>query len=106
MVVEGLGGRLPTEALPRPAVERGSDRIDILRRPSREVCPPLRATACVELWQDGDDAGVTVTNTVSTRPSLSLPGSQQDLLGVRERADILHGAREAGPTRRAATGCD
>ncbi|MDC0772378.1 sensor histidine kinase [Streptomyces sp. HD] len=56
------------------------------------------ATACVELWQDGDDVGVTVTNTPPTRPSLSLPGSQQGLVGLRERAEILHGTLESGPT--------
>ncbi|UUU35628.1 histidine kinase [Streptomyces sp. CA-210063] len=56
------------------------------------------ATARVELWQDGDDVGVTVTNTPPTRPSLSLPGSHQGLVGLRERADILHGTLEAGPT--------
>ncbi|WP_151475369.1 sensor histidine kinase [Streptomyces albicerus] len=56
------------------------------------------ATARVELWQDGDHVGVTVANTPPTRPSLSLPGSQQDLVGLRERADILHGTLEAGPT--------
>ncbi|MFC8670604.1 sensor histidine kinase [Streptomyces sp. NPDC057199] len=56
------------------------------------------ATACVELWQNGDDVGVTVANTAPTRPSLSLPGSQQGLVGLRERADILHGTLEAGPT--------
>lgn len=56
------------------------------------------ATARVELWQDGDDVGVTVTNSSATRPSLSLPGSQQGLVGLRERADILHGTLESGPT--------
>ncbi|MFF3329770.1 sensor histidine kinase [Streptomyces sp. NPDC002888] len=56
------------------------------------------ANARVELWQDGDGIGVTVTNTPPTRPSLSLPGSQQGLVGLRERAEILHGALDAGPT--------
>jgi signal transduction histidine kinase len=56
------------------------------------------ATACVELWRDGDGIGVTVTNTPPTRPSLSLPGSQQGLVGLRERAEILHGTLDAGPT--------
>ncbi|MFB6722992.1 sensor histidine kinase [Kribbella sp. NPDC056345] len=56
------------------------------------------ATASVELWQNGTDIGVTVTNTPSTRPSLPLPGSQQGLLGLRERADLLNGSLKAGPT--------
>ncbi|GAA4056309.1 sensor histidine kinase [Streptomyces shaanxiensis] len=56
------------------------------------------ANARVELWQDGDGIGVTVTNTPPTRPSLSLPGSQQGLVGLRERAEILHGTLDAGPT--------
>jgi signal transduction histidine kinase len=56
------------------------------------------ATATVELWQDGEDVGVTVTNTPPTRPVLPLPGSQQGLVGLRERAEILHGSLEAGPT--------
>ncbi|MFC4464229.1 sensor histidine kinase [Streptomyces xiangluensis] len=56
------------------------------------------ATGCVELWQDGDHVGVTVTNSPPTRPSLALPGSQHGLVGLRERADILHGTLEAGPT--------
>ena len=56
------------------------------------------ATADVELWQDGRDLGVTVTNTPPTRPSLPLPGSQQGLVGLRERAELLHGSLESGPT--------
>ncbi|MFD6140513.1 sensor histidine kinase [Promicromonospora sp. NPDC060271] len=56
------------------------------------------ATAHVELWQDGDDVGVTVTNTAATRPALPLPGSRHGLVGLRERADILHGTLEADPT--------
>jgi len=56
------------------------------------------ADARVELWQDGDGIGVTVTNTPPTRPSLALPGSQQGLVGLRERAEILHGTLDAGPT--------
>ncbi|UQX05249.1 sensor histidine kinase [Streptomyces sp. RerS4] len=56
------------------------------------------ATATVELWHDGDAVGVTVTNGPPSRPSLPLPGAHQGLLGLQERADILHGTFEAGPT--------
>jgi signal transduction histidine kinase len=56
------------------------------------------ATARIELWQDSDHIGVTITNTPPTRPSLALPGSQHGLVGLRERADILHGTLNAGPT--------
>jgi signal transduction histidine kinase len=56
------------------------------------------ATATVELWQDGTDVGVTVTNSAPTRPSPALPSSQQGLIGLRERAEILHGTLEAGRT--------
>ncbi|WP_260476137.1 sensor histidine kinase [Streptomyces sp. WAC 06783] len=56
------------------------------------------ATALVELWQDGNKAGVTITNTPPTRPALPLPGSRQGLVGLRERAELLHGTLEAGPT--------
>ncbi|WP_371613976.1 sensor histidine kinase [Streptomyces sp. NBC_00454] len=56
------------------------------------------ARAAVELWHDGDAVGVTVTNSPPTRPSLPLPGAHLGLLGLRERADILHGTFESGPT--------
>ncbi|WP_229928907.1 sensor histidine kinase [Kitasatospora xanthocidica] len=56
------------------------------------------ATATVELRQDGTGVGVTVTNSAPARPSLALPSSQQGLIGLRERAEILHGTLESGPT--------
>ncbi|MBB2940725.1 signal transduction histidine kinase [Actinoplanes lutulentus] len=55
------------------------------------------ASATVELWQDGNDVGVTVTNTAPSRPSLPLPGARQGLVGLQERAEILHGSFESGP---------
>ncbi|MET9763556.1 histidine kinase [Streptomyces sp. NPDC006372] len=58
------------------------------------------ASATVRLWRDGGGAafGVTVTNTPATRPSLPLPGSRQGLVGLRERAELLDGILESGPT--------
>lgn len=57
-----------------------------------------RATATVELWHDGDDVGVTITNGPPSQPSLPLPGARQGLLGLQERADLLHGSLESAPT--------
>jgi signal transduction histidine kinase len=90
-----LSGALP------PAV--GTPEQRAIYRTVQEALTNVRkhapgATARVELWQDGDNVGVTVTNTATTRPSLSLPGSQHGLVGLRERADILHGTLETAPT--------
>ncbi|MFF3374880.1 sensor histidine kinase [Streptomyces sp. NPDC002680] len=64
----------------------------------RKHAPGARAT--VQLWRapDGAGFGVTVTNTPPTRPSLPLPGSHQGLVGLRERAELLHGTFRSGPT--------
>lgn len=64
---------------------------------ARKHAPGARAT--VRLWHADDAFGVTVTNTRATRPSLPLPGSRQGLVGLRERAELLHGTFESGPTR-------
>ncbi|MEU4693689.1 histidine kinase [Actinoplanes sp. NPDC023714] len=56
------------------------------------------ASATVEVWHDGKVVGVTVTNGPPSRPSLPLPGARQGLVGLQERADILHGSFESGPT--------
>ncbi|MFI8892375.1 sensor histidine kinase [Streptomyces paradoxus] len=90
-----LSGELP------PAVSTPAQRA--LYRTVQEALTNVRkhapgARARVELWQDRDDVGVTVTNTPPNRPSLSLPGSQQGLVGLRERAEILHGTLDASPT--------
>ncbi|MFF3847766.1 sensor histidine kinase [Streptomyces sp. NPDC002328] len=62
----------------------------------RKHAPGARAT--VRLWHADDAFGVTVTNTRSTRPSLALPGSHQGLVGLKERAELLHGTFASGPT--------
>jgi signal transduction histidine kinase len=56
------------------------------------------ATAVVELRHDGNDVGATITNSRPTRPSLPLPSARHGLTGLRERADILHGTFDCGPT--------
>jgi signal transduction histidine kinase len=56
------------------------------------------AAATVDLWHDGKFVGVTVTNGPPSRPSLPLPGAHQGLIGLQERADLLCGTLESGPT--------
>ncbi|GAA5083124.1 sensor histidine kinase [Nocardia iowensis] len=56
------------------------------------------ATALVHLWHDSDHYGVTVTNTEPTRPAVSLPSSRHGLVGLAERAELLGGSFESGPT--------
>ena len=56
------------------------------------------ATAAVALSQHGTDVVVTVTNTPASRPALALPGAHHGLVGLKERAEILHGIFESGPT--------
>ncbi|MER6620664.1 histidine kinase [Streptomyces sp. NPDC000931] len=64
----------------------------------RKHAPGARAE--VRLWHDADHYGVTVTNTAPTRPAVALPSSRQGLIGLRERAELLHGTFTAGPTPR------
>ncbi|GAA1652922.1 histidine kinase [Actinoplanes couchii] len=56
------------------------------------------AAATVELWHSGPHTGVTITNTRPPRPALPLPGAGQGLVGLHERACLLNGALESGPT--------
>ncbi|BCJ47099.1 two-component sensor histidine kinase [Actinoplanes ianthinogenes] len=56
------------------------------------------ASAEVELWRDDAHVGVTVTNSPPSRPALPLPGSHLGLIGLRERAELLHGTVESGHT--------
>ncbi|MET8953580.1 sensor histidine kinase [Streptomyces sp. NPDC004393] len=62
----------------------------------RKHAPGAKAT--VELWHDGPEVGVTISNTAPSRPALPLPSAHQGLVGLKERADILHGTLESGPT--------
>ncbi|MFJ3307281.1 sensor histidine kinase [Streptomyces sp. NPDC086549] len=62
----------------------------------RKHAPGATATVC--LRHESGTFLVTVTNTPSTRSALPLPGSQQGLIGLRERAELLGGALETGTT--------
>ncbi|MER7336392.1 histidine kinase [Streptomyces sp. NPDC000075] len=62
----------------------------------RKHAPGARAD--VRLWHDAHHFGVTVTNTAPTRPSVPLPSARHGLIGLGERAELLHGTFSAGPT--------
>ncbi|KPI05772.1 integral membrane sensor signal transduction histidine kinase [Actinobacteria bacterium OV450] len=62
----------------------------------RKHAPGARAD--VRLWHDARHFGVTITNTAPTRPSVPLPSARHGLIGLRERAELLHGTLTAEPT--------
>ncbi|MFC9065669.1 MULTISPECIES: sensor histidine kinase [Streptomyces] len=62
----------------------------------RKHAPGARAE--VRLWHDARHYGVTIANTAPARPAVALPSSRQGLIGLRERAELLHGTFTAGPT--------
>jgi signal transduction histidine kinase len=56
------------------------------------------AAVAVSVVNSGDGADVSVVNAPGARPVLELPGSRHGLLGLRQRAELLGGRFEAGPT--------
>ncbi|GAA2132144.1 sensor histidine kinase [Glycomyces algeriensis] len=56
------------------------------------------AAVAVSVVSSGDGAEVSVVNAPGARPVLELPGSRHGLLGLRQRAELLGGRFEAGPT--------
>lgn len=56
------------------------------------------ATAKVEVRQKDGTVHTIVTNTAPTRPTLTLPSAHHGLLGLRQRAELLGGTLESGPT--------
>ncbi|KOT78031.1 histidine kinase [Streptomyces rimosus subsp. pseudoverticillatus] len=93
----GLTGELPDpEAVPA-AAQRA------LYRTVQEALTNVRkhapgAAASVELWHDGAAYGVTITNGTPARPALPLPSAHHGLVGLRERAELLGGTLESGPS--------
>lgn len=63
---------------------------------ARKHAPGASVQVAVVHW--GEGARVSVENAPRSRPVLELPGSRHGLLGLRQRAEILGGTFEAGPT--------
>lgn len=63
---------------------------------ARKHAPGAPVTVAVVNW--GQGANVSVENAAGSRPVLELPGSRHGLLGLRQRAELLGGRFEAGPT--------
>lgn len=86
-----------------PALAVGTPGQRAIYRTVQEALTNVRkhapgASATVALWQDGLVGGVTVVNTRPPRPALPLPGAGQGLVGLHERACLLNGTLESGPT--------
>lgn len=56
------------------------------------------ASAIIDISQDDTDLTVTITNTPPTRPTLALPSARHGLIGLQERAALLHGKLHTEPT--------
>ncbi|GGR85779.1 two-component sensor histidine kinase [Streptomyces aureoverticillatus] len=92
-----LTGGLPgADAVPAPAQRALYRTVQEALTNVRKHAPGAAAT--VELWHDGAAYGVTVTNGPPARPALPLPGAHQGLVGLRERAELLGGSLESGPS--------
>ncbi|WJV51013.1 sensor histidine kinase [Streptomyces flavofungini] len=90
-----LSGELPAD-LPAPVQRTLYRTVQEALTNARKHAPGSRVT--VQLWHDRDHIGVTVTNTPPSRPATPLPGAHLGLIGLRERADLLHGRFESAPT--------
>jgi len=89
--VELSGG--PATDMPAPGQRAVYRTVQEALTNVRKHAPGARVR--IEILRVGQDTEVTVTNTAPTRP---LPGSQQGLIGLRERAELLGGTFESGPT--------
>ncbi|MFD9890161.1 sensor histidine kinase [Amycolatopsis sp. NPDC059027] len=56
------------------------------------------ASVTLHIGHTATEVDVTVVNGRPTRPTLRLPSAQHGLIGLRERAELLSGSFEAGPS--------
>jgi signal transduction histidine kinase len=118
-------GSLPTELTPQPTLAQLLDLVSgsaiearleadlpdglsspvqrAIYRTVQEALTNVRkhapgATATVQVRQVDDVIRTTITNTVALRPALALPSAHHGLIGLRQRAELLHGTIESGPT--------
>ncbi|MFI1471957.1 sensor histidine kinase [Streptomyces wuyuanensis] len=87
---------LPPDGLP-PTVQRA------IYRTVQEALTNVRkhapgAAATVRVRHRGGAVRVTVTNTAPTRPALPLPSAHYGLVSLRQRAELLGGTVDSGPT--------
>ncbi|MEV0266929.1 histidine kinase [Streptomyces sp. NPDC050617] len=97
----GLDVRLTGELTAPDAVPAPAQRA--LYRTVQEALTNVRkhapgAAVTVELWHDVAAYGVTITNGIPARPALPLPSAHHGLVGLRERAELLGGTLESGPS--------
>ncbi|MEU4132416.1 sensor histidine kinase [Streptomyces wuyuanensis] len=90
------GGPQAPDGLP-PTVQRA------IYRTVQEALTNVRkhapgAAATVRVRRHGGAVRVTVTNTAPTRPALPLPSAHYGLVSLRQRAELLGGTVDSGPT--------
>ncbi|HEX2143128.1 MAG TPA: histidine kinase [Glycomyces sp.] len=95
----GLEAELRTERIVGldPACQRAIYRtVQEALTNARKHAPGAAVQVAVLNRDDGAD--VSIANAAGSRPVLELPGSRHGLLGLRQRAELLGGRFEAGPT--------
>ncbi|MFG3306541.1 sensor histidine kinase [Streptomyces wuyuanensis] len=90
------GGPQAPDGLP-PTVQRAIYRtVQEALTNVRKHAPGAAATVLVR--HHGGAVRVTVTNTAPTRPALPLPSAHYGLVSLRQRAELLGGTVDSGPT--------